>query len=118
MEAHADDSEESKKDDFSKSTVTVESDGTIVYKGDLATGANGKSWTTLIDKYRVFIAGISGIGTVSMILFFVLNFIKLGANSANPTERSRIIKGLVFSGLAAAGLGAVTFIVGIFFNAL
>lgn len=103
---------------ISDSTVTVNKDGSINYGGDLATGADGSSWTKLISKYRFFIAGISGIGAVSMILFFIINFMKLGATSANPQERSRAIMGLVFSGIAAAGLGAVTFIVGIFFNAV
>lgn len=116
VEAHAN----GKNNDtgISDSTVEVKSDGTVTYSGDLATGADGSSWTKLISKYRFFIAGVSGIGAVSMILFFIINFMKLGATSANPQERSRAIMGLVFSGLAAAGLGAVTFIVGIFFNAL
>lgn len=74
--------------------------------------------TQTITKYRVVIAGISGIGAVSMILFFILNFIKLGAMSSNPEGRSRAVMGLILSGVAAAGLGAVTFVVGIFFNAL
>ena len=100
------------------SEVTVNSDGSVTYKGDLATGSGGTAWTKLISKYRYFIAGISGGGAVSMILFCIINLVKLGASSANPAERSRAIMGLVFSGLAAAGLGAVTFIVGIFFNAL
>lgn len=69
-----------------------------------------------IKKYRFVIAGISGIGAMSMILFFILNFMKLGAYSANPNERARIVTGLVFSGVAAAGLGAVTLITGLFYN--
>jgi len=100
------------------STVEVSDDGTVTYGGDLATGADGSSWTQLISKYRFFIAGVSGVGAVSMILFFIINFMKLGGTSSNPQGRSSAIMGLVFSGLAAAGLGAVTFIVGIFFNAL
>lgn len=106
------------KTGISNSTVTVDSTGKVSYGGDLATGSDGSAWTKLISKYRFFIAGISGVGAVSMILFFIMNFMKLGASSSNPQERSRAIMGLVFSGLAAAGLGAVTFIVGIFFNAL
>ena len=114
IEVHA----ESTDTGISDSTVEVDSDGRVTYGGDLATGSDGSSWTQLISKYRFFIAGVSGIGAVSMILFFIINFMKLGATSSNPQERSRAIMGLVFSGLAAAGLGAVTFIVGIFFNAL
>lgn len=103
---------------LSGSSVEVNQDGSVKYGGDLANGSKGDSWTQLIKKYRFFIAGISGIGAVSMILFFIMNFMKLGANSSNPQERSKATIGLVFSGIAAAGLGAVTFIVGLFFNAL
>lgn len=118
VEAHASNKNQNRDTGIKDSTVTVTSDGTVTYGGDLATGADGSAWTKLISKYRFFIAGVSGIGAVSMILFFIINFVKLGATSSNPQERSRAIMGLVFSGLAAAGLGAVTFIVGIFFNAL
>lgn len=71
-----------------------------------------------IEKYRVIIAGVTGIGTVSMILFFIINFTGLGMHSANPMLRQQKINGLIISGIAAAGLGAVTFIVGIFYNAI
>jgi|HigsolmetaAR206D_1030411.scaffolds.fasta_scaffold00003_165 hypothetical protein len=120
VEVYAASSKKKEKEDtgISGSKVTVDSSGKVTYSGDLATGSDGSAWTKLIAKYRFFIAGVSGVGAVSMILFFIINFMKLGATSANPSERSRVIVGLVFSGLAAAGLGAVTFIVGIFFNAL
>lgn len=74
--------------------------------------------TDFITKYRVIIAGVSGVGAVSMILFFILGFIRLGATSSNPDARSKTIMGLVASGVAAAGLGVVAFITGIFLNAL
>lgn len=93
-----------------KGKVDVYVDGEIKSKGTLV--------TEFIDKYRVVIAGISGIGAISMILFFILGFIRLGATSANPEERSKTIMGLILSGIGAAGLGAVTFITGIFYNAL
>jgi len=117
VEVHAAGNER-KDTGISGADVTVGADGTVTYKGDLATGSDGSAWTKLIAKYRFFIAGVSGVAAVSMILFFIINFMRLGSTSANPAERSRVIMGLVFSGLAAAGLGAVTFIVGIFFNAL
>lgn len=110
LEAHASTS--------SLPSVTVKDNGSVEYTGDLKKKKGGKAWSDLIEKYRFFIAGISGIAAVSMILFFIINFMKLGASSGNPSERSKAIMGLIFSGLAAAGLGAVTFIVGIFFNAL
>ena len=78
--------------------------------GDISTtGTSGSAWTNLIKKYRNFIVGIAGIGAVSMVLFFIMNFLKLGASSGNPSERSKILVGLIWSGVAAAGLGGSFF---------
>lgn len=71
-----------------------------------------------LDRYRYVVAGISGVGTVSMILFFILGFIRLGSVTDNPEERSNTIRGLFLTGVATACLGAVTLITGIFYNAL
>lgn len=100
--------------------VTVGDDGQLTVNGGGMSSStkSGSAWTEFIKKYRNFIVGISGIGAVSMILFFVMNFMKLGANAGNPQGRSQAITGLVFSGLAAAGLGAVSIIVGFFYSAL
>ena len=76
------------------------------------------AWTGFIKKYKTFIVGVSGMGAVSMIAFFIFNFLKLGAVSTNPSERAKVLQGLIWSGLAAAGLGAVSIIVGFFYGAL
>lgn len=76
------------------------------------------AWNGFISKYRGFIVGVSGLGAVSMIAFFIMNFLKLGAVSTNPSERAKVLQGLIWSGLAAAGLGAVSIIVGFFYGAL
>lgn len=81
---------------------------------------NVESKTTLVNrflkKYRVVVAGVSGLGAVTMILFFIIGFIRLGATSSNPEARSRTIMGLVMTAIAATCLGAVAFITGIFYN--
>lgn len=76
------------------------------------------AWSAFLNKYKAFVVGISGVGAVSMIAFFIYNFMKLGATSTNPSERAKVLQGLVWSALAAAGLGAVTIIVGFFYGAL
>lgn len=101
-------------------TVTVGEDGKITTGGALKKDPKGMAgaWNTFIDKYRFWISGFSGIAAVTMILFFILNFMKLGASSGNPQGRSNAIQGLVWTGLAAAGLGGVSIVVAFFYNAL
>lgn len=100
--------------------ITVNTDGSISAGGALEKEEGGMSvaWQTFIDKYRFWISGFSGIAAVTMILFFIINFMKLGASSGNPQGRSNAIQGLVWTGLAAAGLGGVSIVVAFFYNAL
>jgi len=107
MQAHAADIPE----------VKVGKDGKVD-TGSLKKGDMSSSWTDLIKRYRFWIAGFSGIAAVSMILFFILNFMKLGASAGNPNARSQALSGLIWTGLAAAGLGGVSIIVGFFYSAL
>jgi Type IV secretion system pilin len=100
--------------------VTVTSDGKLTISGESAfkDGASTSAWNDLIKKYRKFIVGISGIGAVSMIAFFIVQFMKLGASAGNPQARSQALGGVLWTGMAAAGLGAVTVIVGFFYNSI
>lgn len=105
--------------DLTRPNLIVNDKGKVdIANSDGKVTSKATNFTNLITKYRVIIAGISGVGAVSMILFFIIGFMKLGATSANPEKRSLVILGLVTTGIAATGLGAVAFITGIFFNAL
>ena len=102
-------------------TVEVDADGNLSVGGGGFTEAGGDStsvWTTLFTKYRGIIAGISGIGTITMILFFIMNFLKLGASAGNPNARRDAITGCLWTGIATVGLGSVTLFAGFFYNIL
>ena len=101
-------------DDFN---VTWENTGTNSIGNGSANSMNG-SFSKIIDKYKTVITFVSAIGAVTMVAIFIINFMKLGTTSGNPTERSKCITGLIWSGLAAAGLGSVALIVGIFYGVL
>lgn len=86
--------------------------------GDMKDKNNTALFNTVLEEYRTVVIFISGIGTVSMILFFILNFINLGKSQGNPQERQKAITGLIISGIASAGLGSVTLITTLFYNVL
>lgn len=98
--------------------VKLENGKLVVNGGGMNYDNADSAWNNFIIKYRGFIVGVSGLGAVSMIAFFIFNFLKLGAVSTNPSERAKVLQGLIWSGLAAAGLGAVSIIVGFFYGAL
>jgi len=86
--------------------------------GGFTNGGSAKAWEDFIGKYRNFITGIAGIGAVTMVVLFIIQFLKLGASAGNPQARSQALVGVLWTGIAAAGLGAVTLIVGFFYNAV
>lgn len=101
-----------------ESMPTFSMSGGNLNMGDLANASKDDFFNTVLSEYRGIVMFISGIGTISMILFFILNFINLGKSQGNPQERQKAISGLIISGIASAGLGSVTMIVALFFNAL
>ena len=75
-----------------------------------------KVWNKVLGVLQTVIQAVGAIGTSLMILFFILNFIKLGQNSANASEVAKIKTAMLWNGIAAAGLGSVTLIFSLFFN--
>lgn len=69
-----------------------------------------------LEEVREVIAFLSGIGMLSCIAIFILNFINLGNSKGNPEARKKAIDGLIICGIATAGLGSVTLISKLFYN--
>ena len=76
------------------------------------------SWNQLFSRFKGVIVGITGVGTLVMIVLFIIQFMKLGASAGNPQARSQALTGVLWTGIAAALLGSVTIIVGFFYNAI
>lgn len=95
-------------------TDIVVNEGRVVVTG--VDNDDVRAWNRVFSKYKGFIVGCSGLGAITCMLAFVMFFIKMGANSMNPGERSKTLTMLLFTGAGAAGLGAVTLIFGFFWN--
>lgn len=99
---------------FNSSDLNISNTGEVSTNTKNTDSAFGK----IIDKYKGVITFVSGIGAITMIAIFIFHFIKLGSTAANPSERSKCTTALIWSGLAAAGLGSVALIVGVFYGML
>ena len=93
--------------------VTI-SDGKVKLR-DSTIDSSDKAKSTIIGRYKELITFFGGI---SMIAIFIKHFIELGAKASNPMERRQITSGLIWSGLAAACLGSVTFLFSIAYGIL
>lgn len=99
---------------FNSSDLNISNTGEVSTNTKNTDSAFGK----IIDKYKGVITFVSGIGAITMIAIFIFHFIKLGSTAANPSERSKCTTALIWSGLAAAGLGSIALIVGVFYGML
>lgn len=99
--------------------VSMDANGNITFGNKDKDITNQEDvWNRVLSVLQTVIQAIGGIGTSLMILFFILNFIKLGQNSANASEVAKIKTAMLWNGLAAAGLGSVTLIFSLFFHML
>ena len=85
---------------------------------DGITSDDTSAWNQLFSRFKGVIVGITGVGTLVMIVLFIVQFMKLGASAGNPQARSQALTGVLWTGIAAALLGSVTIIVGFFYNAI
>ena len=100
-------------------SASMDSNGNITFGNKDFKVTDQKSvWNKVLGVLQTVIQAIGGIGTSLMILFFIMNFIKLGQNSANANEVAKIKTAMLWNGVAAAGLGSVTLIFSLFFSLL
>lgn len=96
--------------------ITVENDGSRV-NADNNRQQDVKAVTKLLENYKVSITFIGGLATMTMVLIFMKHFIKLGVLGTEHWALKRnSIMALLWSGLAAALLGAATTIFAISYN--
>lgn len=120
---YADDKKENKEDaetaDGATNGFGVTMDGnSVTISGDGFGKTQESAWNTLFDKYQTVITGISGIGTLAMVMFFIWNAVLLGKASSDPGARQKAVTGLIWSGAAAMVLGSATLFVGVFYGML
>jgi hypothetical protein len=96
--------------------VQMNSDGSLNIGGISADDTS--AWNQLFSRFKGVIVGLTGVGTMVMIVLFIIQFMKLGSSAGNPQQRSQALTGVLWTGIAAALLGSVTIIVGFFYNAL
>ena len=96
----------------------VDDSGAINSSSEVAQQNTDGSFTTVITKYKAIAVAIMGILTITMLIFMLLQFTKLGAAGDNEMARKKAIMGILTTGIATALLGGATIIVGFFWGAL
>ena len=76
------------------------------------------AWNVIFESLSRIIVGISGIGVLCCLLAFIIQFIKLGTVADNPSERQRVVQGILWTGVGTAGCSSAALIFGLMYNIL
>lgn len=77
-----------------------------------------EDFSTFFGEFKKFGIAITGICTITSLVFFIIALTKLSASAGNDRARAAALKGVLYSGIALALFGGATVIVGVFWNAL
>ncbi len=104
-------------DDVGDLDVTMGNDGKLTTTWDQKSDSTS-TWNTIFKKYKVIITGFTGLATLTFLILFIWQLVKLSAAANNPTERSKALQGILWIGIALAGSGSATLICALAWNAL
>jgi hypothetical protein len=76
------------------------------------------AWNVIFESLSRIIVGISGVGVLCCLLAFIIQFIKLGTVADNPSERQRVVQGILWTGVGTAGCSSAALIFGLMYNIL
>ena len=94
-------------------------DGRWTNEGGFKIGESGEqSISTIIDKYKSIATALTGVLTITMFIFMLIQFSKLSAAGDNEMARKKATMGILTTGISVALLGSATIVVGFFWNAL
>ena len=102
----------------SSPTIKFDENGKISLKDEEGKSLKTKKETlnNVLTEVRTVVVFLTGIGSLTVIGCFILNFINLSNSRGNPEARKKAVNGLIVCGIATAGLGSVTLITQLFYN--
>lgn len=88
--------------------------------GKVTAGANSTAPNMggLVKQYKTIATVITSILTITMLIFMLIQFTKLGAAGDNEMARKKAIAGILTTGIATALLGGATIVIGFFWNVI
>lgn len=96
-----------------KLSISLDGSGTVNF--DNVTNETNV-WNALGNKLQDVIAGVTGVATITMVLFMMMNLVKVAAAGTNGKARADAWQGAFWTGIAALGLGSVTLWIALFYN--
>lgn len=99
--------------DGGKLSIKLDDNGGVNFEG---VTKETNVWNALGNKLQDVIAGVTGVATITMVLFMMMNLVKVAAAGTNGKARADAWQGAFWTGIAALGLGSVTLWIALFYN--
>ena len=96
----------------------VDENGNIKLNENATEEQQKQTLAKVVSQYRTIASVITGILAVTMFIFMLVQFAKLGAAGDNEQGRKRAIAGILTTGIATALLGGASVVIGFFWNIL
>jgi len=96
----------------------VDENGNIKLNDNASEEEQKQTLAKVVGQYRTIASVITGILAVTMFIFMLVQFTKLGAAGDNEQGRKRAIAGILTTGIATALLGGASVVIGFFWNIL
>lgn len=77
-----------------------------------------KGLVIFLGEYNIIIGAMTGVAIMTGLLAFIWLLMKLAAQGGNPKERGEILQQMGVVGITTALLGALTFIVGVYYSVI
>jgi hypothetical protein len=78
--------------------------------------SRGHAWNILLERYKIFIVGVTGVVTITLIAVGMFGFSSLSASADNPQKRNEALWQIGITFLAAMILGIGTLIFSYAYN--
>lgn len=93
--------------------LTVDENGLIT--GNISEEEKNEAVNDVLNNFKEFVGLVYALALVTMAIYFILYFSKIGASGTNAVQRSRAMSGILYSGIALAGLGSIGLLAGIIY---
>lgn len=82
----------------------------------LGTSVEASEFAAFLFSYKGLAMAVSGLLTLTALIFLLVNIAKLSASAENNAARRRALQGIAYAGLSLAIFGGASVLIGVFWN--
>lgn len=97
---------------FASASIDVDTKEMI----SLGEDVTASEFADFFNKFKGLALFVSGLCTITALIFFIISLTKLSTSAGNDAARSKAIHGILYSGISLALFGGISVVVGVAWN--